>query len=97
VLADYYRALIDTLTKFYETKPAPDSLEAGRRGIAAWSRAELSGGIGARLRTYRVGRLADRPINNAQLVGVLLYRTHLDWFERWFEKTGDIKRAVAEL
>ena len=34
VLADYYKALIDTLTKFYETKPTPDSLEAGRRAIA---------------------------------------------------------------
>ncbi|MEO8448966.1 MAG: aminopeptidase [Gemmatimonadota bacterium] len=97
VLADYYKALIDTLTKFYQAKPVGDSLDAGRRAIAAWSRAELTGPIGARLKTYRVGRIAERPINNAQLVGVLLYRTHLDWFERWFEKTGDIKRAVAGL
>ena len=97
VLADYYKALIDTLTTFYGTKPAPDSLEEGRRAIAAWSRTELTGPIGARLKTYRVGRLAERPINNAQLVGVLLYRTHLDWFQRWFDKIGDIKRSVADL
>jgi len=98
VLADYYKMLIDTLQAFYATKPGADSLEAGRRAIAQWSRAQLEGPIGARLRTYRVARLADRPINNAQLVGVLIYRTHLDWFERWFvQNGGDIKRAVVEL
>jgi len=45
-----------------------------------------------------VGRLTDRPLNNAQLVGVLIYRTHLDWFQRWYqENQDDIARAVAKL
>jgi predicted aminopeptidase len=98
ILGEYYRTLIDTLQAFYRTKPAGDTLEAGRRDIARWSREQLSGPVGAKLVTYRVGRLAERPINNAQLVGVLLYRTHLDWFERWYqEQGGDIQRAVAAL
>lgn len=58
----------------------------------------MEGPIGARLRTYQVARLAERPINNAQLVGVLIYRTHLDWFERWYQQHGgEVARSVAEL
>ncbi len=97
VLAEYYRRLIDTLTVFYNTKPTGDSLEAGRRGIGQWSKGYLETEIGPQLKTYRVSRLAERPINNAQLVGVLLYRTHLDWFERWFAKHGGVGQSVAAL
>lgn len=98
VLADYYQRLIDSLTAFYDTHPAGPALESGRQTIAGWSRAQLQEVYGPRLRTYQVGRLAERPINNAQLVGVLLYRTHLDWFERWYQQEGgDISRAVARL
>jgi predicted aminopeptidase len=98
VLAEYYRALIDTLTRFYAGKPAGDSLEAGRAAVARWSRELLQGPIAARLRTYRVARLAERPLNNAQLVGVLLYRTHLDWFDRWFDRhDADVRRSVEGL
>ncbi len=98
VLAGYYHRLIDTLTSFYRTKPEGEALEAGRRGIGQWSKGELEGPVGSRLKTYRVARLAERPINNAQLVGVLLYRTHLDWLDRYFTSQGsDIKGAVASL
>ena len=97
VLADYYKNLIDTLTTFYGTQPDAEALEAGRRAIAAWSKQELEATYGPRLKTYRVARLAERPINNAQLVGVLLYRTHLDWFDRWFQQTGEVKASVAAL
>jgi predicted aminopeptidase len=98
VLAGYYRKLIDTLTVFYNSKPAGDSLEAGRRTIGRWSKEYLEADIGPLLKTYQVSRLAERPINNAQLVGVLLYRTHLDWFQRWFAKHGaDIGAGVAAL
>lgn len=98
VLGEYYRALIDTLTAFYDSRPDSVALEEGRRRIGAWSRAELAGVYGPRLRTYRVDRLTERPINNAQLVGVLIYRTHLDWFEQWFERQGgDVRRVVESL
>lgn len=98
VLAEYYRKLIDTLTVFYNSKPIGDSLEAGRRTIGQWSKGYLEITIGPLLKTYRVSRLAERPINNAQLVGVLLYRTHLEWFEQWFAKHGsDIGASVAAL
>ncbi|MBM4188930.1 MAG: hypothetical protein FJ206_16640 [Gemmatimonadetes bacterium] len=97
-LADYYRRLIDTLTTFYDGKPAAEALESGRQAIAAWSKSELENRYGPRLKTYRVARIAERPINNAQLVGVLLYRTNLDWFERWFQARGAaVETAVAQM
>ena len=50
------------------------------------------------LRTYRIGRLKERPINNALLVGARLYRTRLDLFDRWYDQHGqDVGRSVAAL
>jgi len=98
VLAEYYSAFVGRLEAFYATRPAPAALDSGRAELARWSREQLQGTFGARLRTYRVANLAERPVNNAQLVGVRIYRTHLDWFEAWYHQhDGDIARAVAAL
>lgn len=98
VLGEFYDQLLGRLEAFYATRPAGDSLQAGRVAIGRWSREQLEGPFGARLRTIRVGRLAERPINNATLVGVRIYRTHLDWFDRWYEtKGGNVKQSVAAL
>ena len=45
------------------------------------------------LRTFRFGKLAERPINNAQLIGARIYRTRLDLFDRWYHLHGDDVRA----
>jgi len=98
VLGEFYDRLLTRLEAFYGTKPEPDSLEAGRISIAQWARNELEGPLGSRFRTMRVGRLADRPINNATLVGVRIYRTHLDWFDRWYDRQGrSVRQSVAAL
>ncbi|HEU5218223.1 MAG TPA: aminopeptidase, partial [Gemmatimonadales bacterium] len=98
VLGEFYDALLNRLEAFYATRPAGDSLEAGRVAIGRWSREQLEGPLGARLRTIRVGRLAERPINNATLVGVRIYRTHLDWFDRWYEQHGrSVSKSVLAL
>jgi predicted aminopeptidase len=98
VLGDYYASLVDRLESLYATKPDSATLEQGRRAAAAWARAELEGPIGQRLRTLRVGRLSDRPINNARLIGARIYRTRLDLFERWYQQHGqDIRRSVSAL
>lgn len=98
VLGEFYDGLIGRLEAFYATKPPADSLEAGRVAIARWAREQLEGPLGQRLRLVRVGRLAERPINNAALVGVRLYRTHLDWFDRWYAAHGtSVKESVAAL
>jgi len=98
VLGEYYHALIERLDSLYATKPSAAQLDAGRREAAAWARSQLEGPIGQRFRSFRVGRLTERPINNAQLIGATIYRTRLDLFEQWYEQHGrDIGRSVREL
>ncbi len=98
VLGDYYSALVRRLDSLYRQKPDSAALEAGRREAAVWARAQLTGPVGQRLRTFRVGRMAERPINNAQLIGARIYRTRLDLFDRWFEQHGgDVRRSVSAL
>lgn len=98
VLGAFYRELLGKLEAFYATRPTGDSLEAGRREIGRWYKEQLEGPYGQRFRTFRVGRLAERPINNAALVGVLAYRTHLDWFDRWYELHGNsVTASVAAM
>jgi len=98
VLGDYYSALVRRLDSLYRQKPDSAALEAGRREAAVWARAQLTGPIGQRLRTFRIGRMAERPINNAQLIGSRIYRTRLDLFDRWFEQHGgDVRQSVSAL
>lgn len=98
VLGEFYQDLLGRLEAFYATRPTGDSLEAGRRAIGRWYQEQLEGPYGERFKTFRVSRLADRPINNAALVGVLAYRTHLDWFDRWYELHGNsVKDSVAAM
>jgi predicted aminopeptidase len=98
VLGDYYSALVARLESLYAQDPDSAALEDGRRAAAAWARAQLQGPIGQRFRTFRIGRLSERPINNAQLIGARIYRTRLDLFERWYEQHGrDIRTSVRGL
>jgi len=98
VLGDYYSALVRRLDSVYAQKPDSAQLEAGRREAAVWARSQLMGPVGERFRGFRVGRLAERPINNAQLIGSRIYRTRLDLFDRWFERHGrDVRRSVSAL
>jgi predicted aminopeptidase len=98
VLGDYYAALVGRLDPLYQRHPDSTALEEGRRSAALWARAQLEGPIGRRLRTIKIGRLTERPINNAQLIGARIYRTRLDLFERWYERHDrDVRRSVGEL
>ncbi len=98
VLGDYYSALVRRLDSLYSRQPDSLALEAGRREAAVWARDQLLGPVGKRFRTFRVDRLAERPINNARLIGSRIYRTRLDLFDRWFERHGrDVRRSVTAL
>ena len=98
VLGDYYSGLVRRLDSLYAERPDSAALERGRSETAAWARSQLMGPVGQRLRTYNIGRMAERPINNAQLIGARIYRTRLDLFDRWFEKYGrDVSRSVSAL
>lgn len=98
VLGDYYAALVGRLEILYSQHPDSATLEEGRRSAAAWARSQLEGPIAQRFRTYRIGRLTERPINNAQLIGARIYRTRLDLFDRWYEQHDrDVGRSVSAL
>jgi predicted aminopeptidase len=98
VLGDYYAALVERLENLYSRHPDSTTLEEGRRSAAAWARSQLEGPIAQRFRTYKIGRLTERPINNAQLIGARIYRTRLDLFDRWYERHDrDVGRSVSAL
>ena len=98
VLGDYYAALVERLEALYSQHPDSTTLEEGRRSAAAWARSQLEGPIAQRFRTYRIGRLTERPINNARLIGARIYRTRLDLFDRWYERHDrDVGRSVSAL
>jgi predicted aminopeptidase len=98
VLAGYYRGLIGRLEAFYASKPDSAALDSGRVALGQWSRDTLTTYIAPLLRTFQVGPVAARPINNARLVGVLIYRTNLDWFEAWHEMhQSDVRQSVSSL
>jgi predicted aminopeptidase len=98
VLGEFYAELIARLDSLYATRPDSAALAAGRAAAGAWARAQLEGPVGAQLRSFQVGRLPERPVNNARLIGATLYRTRLDLFDSWFERHGrDVAESVERL
>jgi predicted aminopeptidase len=93
MLEGYYRSLVARLDTLYASKPDSAALAAGRAAAAHWSKEQLEGPVGDSLRTFKIGKIAERPINNAALVGVLLYRTDLARFDAWHHAHGDDIRA----
>jgi len=98
VLGEFYAELVGRLETLYAAKPDSVALERGRAEAGAWAREQLGGPVGARLRSFRIGSLPERPVNNARLIGARIYRTRLDLFDHWFERHGrDVRLSVAEL
>lgn len=98
VLGDFYRELVDRATAFYDTKPDSAALEQGRAELGRWVKQRFEALAADSLRTIEPGPVADRPINNARLVGVTLYRTRLRLFEAWYARHDrDVARSVTAL
>jgi predicted aminopeptidase len=98
VLSGYYAELSRRLDSLYRVAPDSQAVDSGRAELGRWARQQLEGPVGAALRTYTIGPMADRPVNNARLIAARIYRTRLDLFERWYQRRGgDIQVAVATL
>jgi predicted aminopeptidase len=98
VLGEFYTALSERLQTLYDQHPDSTTLETGRGETAAWARNELQGPVADKLLTIRIGKLPERPVNNARIIAARIYRTRLDLFERWYDDHGrDIKGSVAAL
>jgi predicted aminopeptidase len=60
--------------------------------------ASLQGPVAAELRTWDIPQVPDRPVNNARLIGSMIYRTRLELFDAWYQRHGsDVGRSVAAL
>jgi len=98
VLGDYYAVLLGRLDSLYALHLPPAANDSGRAVVARWSRDTLETGFGPLLRTYSIGRATERPINNAALIGVRLYRTNLELFDAWDRSNGhDLALGVYRL
>ncbi len=98
ILSRYYRELAERLDSLYRGTTDTAAVDAGRRVIARWAREQLEGPVGQSLRTYQIGPLPDRPINNARLIAARIYRTRLDLFQDWYEQHGgSVEESVAAL
>jgi predicted aminopeptidase len=97
LLAGYYRDLGARLDSLYQSTDTAE-VDRGRSEIGAWARSYLENTLGPQLRTYRIGRLTERPINNAQIISARIYRDRLHLFEAWFQQNGgQVDSAVAAL
>ena len=98
LLSQYYRDLTERLESLYGSGVDSAALDSGRAAVARWAREQLEGPLGEQFRTYRIGPLSDRPINNARIIAARIYRTRLELFEAWFERHGrDVAAAVRRL
>jgi predicted aminopeptidase len=98
VLSGYYAELGGKLDSLYAGTKDSLAIDAGRKDIAAWARGQLEGPVGSQLKTYRIGRLTERPINNAQIIAARIYRTRLELFEAWYQQhQQQVDSAVAAL
>ena len=98
VLGGFYGDLVARLNVLYASKPDSATLDSGRAEAGRWAREQLEGPVGASLRTFTIGRLPDRPVNNARLIGATIYRSKLDLFDAWYARQGrDVSKMVASL
>ncbi len=98
ILGAFYDSLAGRLEALYEAHPDSAALAEGRTEVARWARELLEGPVGAELQTIQIGRMTDRPINNARLIAARIYRTRSALFEEWFQQQGgNIQLAVERL
>jgi predicted aminopeptidase len=98
VLSGYYADLGARLDSLYRGTTDSIAVDSGRAELGRWAREQLQGAVGSQLKTYTIGPMAERPINNARLIAARIYRTHLERFEQWYQHHGsDIRVAVRSL
>lgn len=96
LLGRYYDLLLARLDSVYASDPL--DLDAARAEVERWRNDSLPGLLGGEFRTIDPSWLGLRPINNAALVGVRMYRTNLDLFAAWDRAMGyEIDLAVHAL
>ena len=97
-LADFYSGLIHELEALYGSDLPPDTVATRREVVFAAARDRLAGGLDGELEAFQGPRLAERPLNNASVVGARLYLSDLDVFDRvLMQFDGDLRSAIAAM
>jgi predicted aminopeptidase len=85
-----FARLAARLRKLYAAVPPPPARERARTRLAAWA--------GDQLEARRLGSRSElSPPNNARLLGMQLYTTGLEDFERAVPPGGDLRAGLAAL
>ena len=98
VLGRFYAELTNRLETLYASGADSTAIDSGRAEAGRWAKEQLEGPVGDSLRTFTISRVPDRPVNNARLIGVMIYRTNLEAFDAWYQRhDADVGKSVAAL
>ena len=90
VFGDFLTRLIDDLETLYSREDLTSAEKIARReNVFDQARTRFRSGVLPRLRTRNFRGFADRPLNNATLIGIRLYYRGLDRFEAAFHACRD--------
>jgi predicted aminopeptidase len=98
VFGRFYATLTARLEALYALKLDSAGVDSGRAEAGRWIKQQLEGPVAAELRTWDIPQVPDRPVNNARLIGSMIYRTRLELFDAWYQRHGsDVGHSVAAL
>jgi predicted aminopeptidase len=94
-LAAFYTDLVDTLETLYSAGLSAGRLRPARTAVFDAAKGRLAADLDGTLEVFDGARLADRPMNNASLIGARLYLSDIGVFDRVLARyDGDLRAAV---
>jgi len=94
-LADFYRDLGRRLERLYASGAMPAEVRRARSELFRGAHDRMAGALAADLKTIDGRRLAERPLNNAVLLSLLVYGSGLDRFDSLLTaQGGDLRRTI---
>jgi predicted aminopeptidase len=94
-LAVFYADVVGSLETLYGSGLPDSALRIARVDLFDRTRRRLAANLDGTLEVFSGERLADRPLNNASLVGARLYLSDIDVFDRVLELfAGDLSATV---
>lgn len=97
VFGRFFHSIRIPLEALYASDLDDDAKRAGKREIIEAAAARFTEDVIPELRSGRYRGLDPSRIDNAWLLGRLLYYTRLDDFETLYQRSGDLKRTVAAM
>ena len=97
-LAAFYTTVVDELQSLYASDMPDSALREARARVFDTTRDHLASGLDGTLEVFSGTRLAERPLNNASLVGTRLYLSDIGAFDAVLAQSdGDLRAAIAAI